>query len=317
MARPSRSVPAGGVGIVALAAALWGTDALFRRGLALEAPATSVVLWEHVLLAVLTAPLVWRRRAELAALDARGWGAVLLVGAGASAAATVAFTAALGSGDPTTPLLLQKTQPLVAVALAVVVLRERPRVRLAGALVPALVGVYLITFADPTAVSVTAAASAGLALLAAALWAGGTVLGRLLSSSLSFTTLTGMRFAVGLPAAAVLAATVGEGLTAPAGDQLPGLVGLSLVPGLLALGLYYRGLRATPASLATIAELAFPLAAILVNRVAFGATLTPTQWLGVALLSGTVVWVSLAGRRGSAVAGVEVTADAAVPAVTS
>lgn len=35
----------GGALIVALAATLWGTDALFRRGLALELPAVEVVFW--------------------------------------------------------------------------------------------------------------------------------------------------------------------------------------------------------------------------------------------------------------------------------
>ena len=38
--------------LVALGAGLWGTDALFRRGLALELPASTVVFWEHLILCV-------------------------------------------------------------------------------------------------------------------------------------------------------------------------------------------------------------------------------------------------------------------------
>jgi drug/metabolite transporter (DMT)-like permease len=41
---------AGGFLLVALSAALWGTDALFRRGLALELPAATVVFGEHLIL---------------------------------------------------------------------------------------------------------------------------------------------------------------------------------------------------------------------------------------------------------------------------
>jgi hypothetical protein len=45
---------AGGFVLVAAAAALWGSDALFRRGLALELPSSTVVVYEHAILVVLT-----------------------------------------------------------------------------------------------------------------------------------------------------------------------------------------------------------------------------------------------------------------------
>lgn len=71
---------------------------------------------------------------------------------------------------------------------------------------------------------------------------------------------------------------------------------LALVPGLLALLLYYRGLRQTPASAATIAELAFPLSALLINWLAFGATLAPGQVLGLAALAAILVHMAVRGR---------------------
>ena len=43
-----------GLALVALAAALWGTDGIFRRGLALELPAGTVVFWEHLILVLMT-----------------------------------------------------------------------------------------------------------------------------------------------------------------------------------------------------------------------------------------------------------------------
>jgi len=48
-------------------------------------------------------------------------------------------------------------------------------------------------------------------------------------------------------------------------DFVPNLLGIALIPGLLALLLYYRALSKTPASLATIAEMAFPVAATLIS----------------------------------------------------
>jgi drug/metabolite transporter (DMT)-like permease len=57
----------------------------------------------------------------------------------------------------------------------------------------------------------------------------------------------------------------------------------------LALGLYYYGLRRTPALLAAIGELAFPVTATLIGIYVFGSHLTRTQWLGIGL---TVVVIS-------------------------
>jgi drug/metabolite transporter (DMT)-like permease len=81
-------------------------------------------------------------------------------------------------------------------------------------------------------------------------------------------------------------------------DVLP-IAALALVPGLAALLLYYRGLRRTEASAATLAELAFPLTALVVNALAFGTVLEPTQYAGAALLAGTVVALGVADGRGA------------------
>lgn len=279
--------------MVALAAALWGTDALFRRGLALELPAATVVFAEHVLLAAVTAPVLWRDRKALRALSRGDWGAVLLIGAGASATATVLFTAAFRYGDPTSVLLLQKLQPVVAVLAAMVLLGERLRPRFGLYFCAAVAGGWFIAFADPLAVSVSSARAALLAVGAATLWAFGTVLGRRLAVGVRAPTLAALRFAVGLPASVVLVLLfAGPGGFAVPGAAVPSLVGLAAIPGLMALWLYYHGLRTTPASVATLAELAFPLTAIVVNRLAFGVTLTATQWIGVAVLLVTLIMMS-------------------------
>lgn len=301
-----RSWTTGGFPLVAAAAALWGTDALFRRGLALDLPAASVVVWEHAVLAVLVLPVLvripWRR------LRAADWISLLLIGAGASALATILFTAAFRYGDPNTPLLLQKLQPFVAVLGARVLLGERLTPRFGGWFAAALVCAWLVTFADPLDVRAGPAAAGALGASAAVLWGMGTVLGRRMAGRLSVPQLTAARFGIGLPAALLLAG-VGPGrvdtLRIGAGDVVP-LVLLSLLPGLLALLLYYRGLRGTPASAATVAELAFPVTALVVNYVAFGATLSPTQVLGIVGLCAVLLAMSFTSQRRSAEAlGVE------------
>lgn len=290
---------ASGLLLVALGAALWASDALFRRQLALELPSTVIVAGEHLILTAILLPLVWRMRSQLRSLSKADWVSLLVIGVGSSALATVLFTMAFTYGDPNTPLLLQKLQPVFAVIGAGLILGERVNRRFFLILATALVGAYLITFPDPTRVAVQALIPALLASGAALLWAMGTVLGRRMSVSLSPARLTSLRITIGflvLLPLVVVREGLSESVSAMA-SSFGSLLLLALIPGLLALLVYYRGLRATPASAASIGELAFPLAAITLNFVAFGAVLTATQWLGVGLLSGTILLMGVIGRR--------------------
>lgn len=290
--------PGSGFLLVVAGAALWGTDALFRRGLALEIEAPKLVFLEHAVLVVLTLPLLLRGRQQIRALRPSGWLSAILIGVGSSALATILFTSAFRYGDPTTPLLLQKLQPLVAIAGATLILKERLLPRFAWFLLISLVGAFLIAFPDPTRVTVTALVPAMLALGAAALWGMGTVLGRFLSPSLSFQTMTALRFAIGLPAAGIIMGVVQESpLTFELSSRdFLAVIALALVPGLLALMIYYRGLRSTPASAATIAELAFPLTAAGLNYAVFDTPLSASQWAGAALLTATISIMSWLSR---------------------
>ncbi|MEA2498671.1 MAG: hypothetical protein QOH26_1076 [Actinomycetota bacterium] len=310
--REVHAAPAGGAFFVMIAAAMWGSDAVFRRGLALELPASVVVFVEHAILVLLVLPLLWRTRPFLKELQGRDWAALIVVGAGASAVATILFTKAFAYGDPTSPLLLQKLQPLFALVGAYVVLKERLTARYGAYLVAALIGAYLITFPSPGVHNLDSLAAAAYAIGAAALWGMGTVFGRLVVTKIPFTSLTAMRFAIGLPAAGVvLWAEEGFGaLGTVGGKELWALLLLALIPGLGALLIYYAGLRRTPAAAATIAELAFPLSAITLNRFVFGTTLSATQWFGVALLTAVVMALGYAGRRGSDRIGIVLAEDA-------
>jgi drug/metabolite transporter (DMT)-like permease len=303
-----RAVPASGFALVAIAAALWGTDVLFRRGLALDIPAASVVFWEHVILTIITIPILVRVAPIVRSLSRRDLVAILIVGAGASAAATILFTASFTYGDPTTPLLLQKLQPLIVVGGAYLLLRERITPRYPIYFLVAVAGAYLMTFPDPFQISATALKPALLAVSAAALWGLGTVLGRGLSAKVPFAQLTALRFAIGLPTAAIILfiqhGTAGYGMATL--THAPALLLLSIVPGLLALLLYYRGLQRTPSTAATLAELAFPITALLIGYLVFDVSLAPSQLFGLAVVAATISAMGLAARKGSEAIGIQV-----------
>src|SRR6478672_5699546 len=271
--------------LVALAAALWGMDALLRKPLAQSTSVATIVFGEHLVLVLLVLPLLVPALVAAYRLGWRYVAAAVAIGAGASAIATILFTQAFVDGDPVTPVVIQKVQPLVALVAARILLGERPHQRFAWYFVPALVGTWLMAFPHPTHIDTNSTLLPSLyALAAAVLWAFGTVLGRYLARDMRFEHVTTLRFTFGLPASAIALLVLGAPAFASAHDSF--WIGvLALVTGFAAMFLYYYGLRSTPAVAATIAELAFPVTAILVGYFKFGQVLTGWQWVGVATTS--------------------------------
>ncbi|WP_281287890.1 DMT family transporter [Pseudonocardia hierapolitana] len=293
--------------LIAIAAAMWGTDGLLRQPLAGQLPAATVVFWEHLLIVVVLLPFVPSAVRAFRAAGARERVALVLIGAGASAVATALFTQAFRYGDPVTPLVLQKLQPVIAVVAAALLLGERMRRGYWLFAVPALAGAWLMAFPNPLSAAPQAVTAALLAVAAAALWAVGTVLGRMVSVRIASRDVTVLRFAIGLPASAVVLLAQGAPV-AVTGAQLGPLVLLALVPGLLGLTLYYIGLRSTAAARATLAELAFPVTAALIGVGLLGTHLEPSQWFGLLVVVASVTALGLRERSPKPVVRVDVAA---------
>ncbi|GAA1244993.1 DMT family transporter [Pseudonocardia aurantiaca] len=290
--------------LIAVAAALWGTDGLLRQPLAGQLPAATIVFWEHLLIVVVLVPFLPSAVRAFRTATRRERVALVVIGAGASAVATALFTQAFSYGDPVTPLVLQKLQPVIVIVAAALLIGERMHRGYWMFAVPAFVGAWLMAFPDPLDAAPQAVAAALLAVAAAALWAVGTVLGRMVSVRIASRDVTVLRFAIGLPASAVVLAVQGAPLAVtPA--QLGPLVLLALVPGLLGLMLYYIGLRSTAAARATLAELAFPVTATLIGVGLLGTDLQPTQWLGLFVVVASVTALGLRERTREPVVAVE------------
>ena len=267
-----------GVLLVALGASLWGTDAVIREPLVDDMSSTAIVLGEHVFLAFYAIPvLLFFSRGFFRQLSLQGWGALLVIAWGGSALATVLFTEGFARGNPTTVILLQKTQPLIVILLAAILLKERLSTYFWPLFAVALVGGYLTSFGtlDPIwTLGSDQVEAAAFAVGAATLWGASTVMGRFLLDTGSFATVAAARFLLALPFLAVLAFFQGDFRQSVDGlSAFPShLIFLALIPGLLAMLIYYQGLSRTQASYATIAELAFPATAIIINWYFLDAT---------------------------------------------
>ncbi|OXM84360.1 DMT family transporter [Paenibacillus rigui] len=281
-----------GVWLVALGAALWGVDPLFRILLLKFFTSSQIVLLEHLLLLVYSVPVLWLQRKQIRGLNLRHIGALLFISWGGSAIATIMFTTAFAHGNLNGVLLLQKLQPLFAILMARWILKERLPARFFGFVLMALVGTYLLTFGVSLPfeqMSDVAAIGGLLSIGAAALWGGSTVMGRLLLDKMPFESVTALRFTLALP---LLFFTTWSGggawnLPVQTSDWLAvsgNLLLQAFLPGLLSLLLYYRGLSGTKASYATLAELFFPAIGVLVNWLVFHQNVTAAQIVGFLLI---------------------------------
>jgi len=188
--------------------------------------------------------------------------------------------------------------------LAWIVLGERRKPWFWPAAAVAIVAVYMVVFASDPLSPVSALQNGRievglLALGAAVLWASGTVLGRFALGSISFWSVTALRFTLALPVLVVIVLAqsgIGGFGHYRVSDFVPNLLAIAIVPGLLALLLYYRALSKTPASLATIAEMAYPVAATLIASApppwGFNQPIYPVQLAGTALLLGVIVFLN-------------------------
>ncbi len=288
--------------LVILGAALWGTDAVFRRPLTGALSPVTIVFLEHCVLSAVVLPVVVKLRREFRVLRARDYGALLIIACGGSVAASVLFTTAMKYGNPTAVILLQKTQPLFTVILARIILGERATKWFWLWFTSAMAGATMISLPDwhvgRNLVPSLPAASL-CALGAAVLWGSSTVCGRLLVARISTPFLTSMRFVLALPALALLYATQPPGMRQmPSGfSAMATIIEMALVPGLLALLLYYKGLRGTTASITSVCELSFPVTAIVVNWLVLQAKLTAMQFFGSTLLIVSVTTLALLNTR--------------------
>ena len=293
-----RGIERNGIIWVALGATLWGTDAVLRRSLTETLSSAEIVFFEHVILALILLPAairMWRRGASFTKAQ---WAALLWIGWGGSALATIFFTQAIKLGNPTAAIFLQKLQPLFAVLAARGLLRESELLqgRFWARLAVAVGAALLISGALDSGFAAGPWRVGSLwAVAAAFIWGTSTVAGRSMFPAVSPVEMTALRVLVALPllGVLVLAGSPDVSLPLPGAGQLPTLLLVAIVPGLLGLLFYYRGLSGTSASRATLAELCFPAGAALLNWVFLGTTVTVAQLVGVALLWGTVLW-----RRG-------------------
>ncbi len=277
------------------AALLWSLDGLLRRHL-YTLPAPVIVFWEHVFGFIVLAPLIIATAKAFKKLTRKQWLSIGLVSFLSGAVGTIAYTAALGRINYisfSVVVLLQQLNPIFAVGAAAVMLRERLSRRFVALSVIALVAAYVVTFPN---LRVNLATGSGtlvaalLAIAAAASWGTSTAFSKYALKGTSSLHITSVRFGLTPIFAFIFVLLSGStgSLGALTASQWKYIVAITFSTGMLALAIYYFGLKRVLASRAAMLELTWPLSAVFVGYFFLNERLTATQLIGSAVLLGVI-----------------------------
>lgn len=285
---------------VIIAASLWAVDGIVLTPSLYSLPVTLVVFIESMVVALLLTPFFKKYFTQIKSLAPKDWLAFIGVALFGGAIGTMAITRALFYVDfvnLSIVVFIQKMQPIFAIALAGIFLKEKLEPRFFIWAGVAIVGAYIMTFGFSfpnldTGNKTTLAAL--FALLAAASFGSSTVLSKRALRNVSYEVGTYLRFS--LTAIIMLTIVLSSGTIASINQvtntQILIFTVIAFTTGGPAIFLYYYGLKNISASIATICELAFPLVAVVLEYFVHGNILSPVQWIGATVLLISILKVS-------------------------
>ncbi len=289
-----------GVFFVIAACLLWALDTLFRYPLLGEGiSAERIVFHEHLLLTLIFLPVIYKNRDRIWKAQFNHIVYFAFIGGLGSAVGTLAFTKAFSLINPSLVILLQKLQPIVAILLARILLKEELKGKFMLWAIVCLIGGGLISYDDILPVLsiqdglVNSKAMQGyaLTLLAVVSWGSATVFGKKLSSSgYSETEIMSGRFFMGLMFLIPLIAT-GEITLITNNMVRVKVLAMVFISGILGMFLYYKGLKKITARSCALAEMFFPFCAVGINWVFLNQSLSLVEMIGggLLLLGSTVI----------------------------
>lgn len=293
---------------VVIAALLWSLDGLLRLHL-YSLPASVIVFWEHMFGFLLLIPIIIASLKSFRKLTRKQWLAIIGVSFLSGALGTILYTAALTQVQfiPfSVVVLLQQTNPIFAITASALILKEPLTRKFFGMAALALAGAYMVSFPDLVVNLSTGNGTliaALLALGAAASWGTSTAFSKYALKGTSSLHITAARF--GFTPIFALLFVIFTGNTASLGamtfEQFQYLIAITFSTGLLALMVYYFGLKRVPASRSAILELAWPLSAVVVGYLFLNQSLTITQGIGALVLLLTTFLISRDARKVEAI----------------
>ena len=279
---------------VICAALLWSVDGVLRQDLH-SISSLVIVAIEHLLGALIFLPFLFRSISKIKRLDRKGWVSIFWVSICGGLLGTYFYTKALGYVnyiDLSVVVLIQKLQPLFAISLASIVLREKVSKSFIFLASTAILGGYLTTFGNkPFLFLDNKSIIASLfALLASFCWGSSTVLGKAALKQIPFELMTCIRLIVTGTVALLIITSSGNisDIYSLSIENYKTIIVIVFTSGSIALSIYYYGLQNLAASHTTIYELVWPLSAVLIDWLIRGKTLSLAQMIGAIILVSSI-----------------------------
>ena len=291
---------------VMIAGGLWALDAVLRSELSKSITPAGIVFMEHLIGFVIISPLFFRSIKKIRTLNNKEWFVAIILTLTSSVGATLMFTQALQNSfaiyDFSTPVLLQKLQPLFVIVFSRLILKEKIGLKLLSLVPLALIGSYMISFGtDGIELQLKGKELIYILSVGAALcWGFGTILSKYLLKKLSFSEATSLRFFLAIPISLIVMFLINQEFY-PWDVRISEMwrfIVIGLTTGAGAILIYYHGLKRTEAKVATFAELTFPIVSVLIATTSLNPYGEPDELsmanaFGIAILLLSIIAISL------------------------
>lgn len=290
---------------VGLSAILWGFDGVFLTPQLGGLDVVYVVFILHLLPFLLMNLFFYKEYRHLKQMHRADILTFFLISFFGGAIGTLAIVKALflmNFNNLSVVVLLQKLQPVFAIALAAIILKEKLKQRYLLWASIAIIAGYFLTFGfslpDFDSGSTTIHASL-LALLAAFSFGSSTVFSKRILGNFSFVTSTFYRYGFTSLIMLVIMLLIGDfnSFVDTSQRQWFFIILIGLTTGSGAIFLYYYGLRKIKAMTATISELMFPVSAVVFDYLLNKNVLQPIQWLAAAIMVFAIIRLNTAPEK--------------------
>lgn len=293
---PRQAIIVGAISI-SIAATMWGLDGVVLTPRLYNLDVGVVVLILHAIPFLLMQSFLYKHYKYLKVFSRQDYFIILLVALFGGAIGTLAIVKALfliNFKELSVVVLLQKLQPVFAITLASIILKEKLSKYFMVWAAIALIGGYFMTFGLETPNLETGAKttlSALFALLAAFSFGSSTVFSKMILKRYTFKTATFYRYGLTTLIMLVYVAIFGKAAhfnNISTTNWIIFMV-IAITTGSGAIFLYYFGLTHVKASVAVMCELFFPISTIIFDYAFNGSRLSAIQWISAAVMVFAIV----------------------------
>ena len=285
---------------ISIAAVMWGFDGVVLTPRLGNLSVSWVVFILHAFPFLLMNIFLFKQYSNLSTFVKQDYLLFFLVSLFGGTLGTIAIVKALflvNFHHLTVVVLLQKLQPIFAIILAAVFLKEKIKRSFTIWAAIAISGSYFLTFGFslPNLVMDSTTIKAALyALLAAFSFGSSTVFSKKILQNHNFVTATFFRYGTTTLITLVVVLLAGSYnqlyVTTPENWFYIALIGITTGSG--AIFIYYYGLRRVKAIFATISELLFPISAIMFDYFINNSILSPIQISSAAIMVFALIMIN-------------------------